>query len=742
MLKRTGCSIVLAMLWFATMAQADPCTSNMGLESACRQRSVALRIDNIQVVGTHNSYKMAIPPAELALIRQHDKTAAVELDYGHAPLAEQLDLGMRAIELDVVYDPVGGRYARPLLPALTAKRAGAVSYDASEMFMPGFKVLHIPDIDVRSRCVRFVVCLRQLKAWSDAHRDHVPILITINAKDGNAEVPGGTVPLSFDAAAFDALDSEIRSVFSDADLVTPDSVRGGAPTLRDSVRRFGWPTLAATRGKFIFALDEDPDKVRLYLRGHASLEGLPMFVNSIDETAPHAGYFTLNDPVKDFARIRAAVGSGFLVRTRADEGTHESRGNDIRRRTAAFSSGAQYVSTDYPRPREDFGPYMVALPNDPPARCNPVRPICDAALPRNDISINKTLAALQWRLFPTLTQMDPANVAADVRAMMAARRRRMAACGADTACLLDAALWREAERGLIANRVAGCTGSTAETCAEANDAIMRELNGLNEILRVYGMGKVARYPAIDGPDAAADSARFKSDVAAALAPNPVDGYDSEASPDPSIDMALNLLDAAGRLDAIAFEPIGANNRQAVARSRTLDWTRYRFTAIIVPGVGPDDVSTPLSARGKLNVRLAAQMYDDDVAPFIIVSGGAVHPRGTHFVEAVEMRRTLMERYGIPADAILIEPYARHTTTNLRNAARLLSALGAPFDRDALIVSNAEQSIYIESDDFHQRNLRELGYQPGAIGGRLSAVALTWRPSIASIRVDPTDALDP
>ena len=145
-----------------------------------------------------------------------------------------------------------------------------------------------------------------------------------------------------------------------------------------------------------------------------------------------------------------------------------------------------------------------------------------------------------------------------------------------------------------------------------------------------------------------------------------------------------------------IEPIdGGENAAATARARAIDWSRYRYTAIIVTGIGPDMEDLPLSAGGKYHVRLAASRFAQGVAPFIIVSGGRAHPRATPYAEALEMRRALIERYGVPADAIVIEPYARHTTTNLRNALRRLMALGAPLDRQALIVCNPDQSRNIE-----------------------------------------------
>jgi len=327
----------------------------------------ALRMNGIQAVGTHNSYKIAIPPAELALIRARDPKAADALDYGHRPLSEQLDAGMRQLEIDFLYDPDGGRYANPRLPQISGQ-----PYDATDMNAPGYKVLHMPDVDVRSHCRTFVQCLSEVRNWSDAHPRHIPILIMMNAKDGRPSMDGGVAPLSYDARAYDALDAEIRSVFGPERLITPDTVRGTHKTLREGVLSGGWPLLEAARGKVFFALDEGPEKVAVYMRGHASLEGLPVFVNSVSESADHAAYFTLNDPSAQFARIQADVKAGFMVRTRADDSTREARLNDRSRFEKALASGAQYISTDYPWPRAEWGAYYIRLPGDAPARLNPI----------------------------------------------------------------------------------------------------------------------------------------------------------------------------------------------------------------------------------------------------------------------------------------------------------------------------------------------------------------------------------
>jgi hypothetical protein len=328
----------------------------------------ALPMNAIQVVGTHNSYKLPIAPKEMETLRKANAKAATELDYSHKPLAEQLDDGARQLELDFVYDPQGGRYATPLFRKLNPD---TTPYDLTPLARPGMKVIHVPDIDYRSVCPLFVDCLKEIRAWSKAHPDHVPILIIMNLKQDQLKVPGAVPLLPFDAKAMDAVDAEIRSVFPDSELITPDRVQGKHRTLREAVLAGAWPKLKAARGKVMFALDESPAVVAVYRGARKSLEGRVCFINT-DEASPAAGYMTLNEPVELNARIRAAVKAGFIVRTRADADTYEARRNDTARQQAAFASGAQYVSTDYMQPDARFGPYQTRLPGGGTARLSPV----------------------------------------------------------------------------------------------------------------------------------------------------------------------------------------------------------------------------------------------------------------------------------------------------------------------------------------------------------------------------------
>jgi hypothetical protein len=364
----------VAALAMATTAQACDLAAKdakaAGPECTRAWMDANLRLNDLMTVGTHNSYKAAIPPAEMALIAHTAPKAALELDYSHRPLVQQLDAGARQLELDVVYDPDGGRYAHPLLPSLLGETLDP-GYVAT-MQKPGYKVMHVPDSDFRSVCTTFMECLTEIRTWSRAHPDHAPILITINAKDDN-ETPGGVKPLPFTPKAYDDFDAEVRSVFTPADLITPDDVQGRYPTLRDAVLHDAWPRLAKARGKVLIVLDETPEKVAVYRGDRRSLEGRVMFI-STDEASPAAAILILNDPIKDGSRIAADVRAGYLVRTRADADTVEARKDDTGPRDAALAGGAQAVSTDYMTPDPRFpGGYQVKLPGGAAVVCNPLR---------------------------------------------------------------------------------------------------------------------------------------------------------------------------------------------------------------------------------------------------------------------------------------------------------------------------------------------------------------------------------
>ncbi|HSP98081.1 MAG TPA: phosphatidylinositol-specific phospholipase C1-like protein [Candidatus Dormibacteraeota bacterium] len=340
---------------------------------AAYPRDDTLRLNQMQVLGTHNSYHLQSPPALFQAVADFSEVIAETLEYSHLPLPEQFDTqGIRQIELDVFADPQGGLYAHPLGLAIVT---GDPDLRIPELEAPGLKVLHVQDIDYYTTCQTFRECLGLVRAWSEAHPLHAPLMIQVEAKDDVLPSNIGfdfVVPLPFGPDAVDEIDYEIRSVFPPGELITPDDVRGAHATLREAIEQDGWPTLAEARGKVFFCLDNENSVKTFYLNGHPSLSGRVLFTSSAPP-ADEAGFVKLNDPIGDLARIQDLVGQGYIVRTRADADTVQARSGDTTMRDAAITSGAQFVSTDYPVPDPRFGTgYMVAIPGGMPARCNPI----------------------------------------------------------------------------------------------------------------------------------------------------------------------------------------------------------------------------------------------------------------------------------------------------------------------------------------------------------------------------------
>jgi hypothetical protein len=341
-------------------------------------QSPAVKLNQIQVIGTHNSYHAGIAPNEAKVWRAKYAKAFAGLDYSHPALAMQLDGGVRQIELDVFADSKGGLYSHPSGPA-TAAAAGLPAdpdFDPNHLMdKPGFKVMHVQDVDYRSNCQPFIACLQQVRDWSHAHPKHIPIFIIVETKQDSPKGIKTTEPEKFTSSTFDALDTEIRSVFPPDELITPDDVRGSYPTLEKSVLAGNWPTLEASRGKVVFLMDQRPVGP-VYLEGHPSLKGRVLFTHAAPGE-PDAAFIERNDgPAEE---ITALVRKGYLVRTRTDADTKEARTKDTHRRDAMIASGAQILSTDYPaaEPARWPGAYSVSLPDGGASRCDPVDTVAD-----------------------------------------------------------------------------------------------------------------------------------------------------------------------------------------------------------------------------------------------------------------------------------------------------------------------------------------------------------------------------
>ena len=413
-MRRNGMGVwmvVVGLVLALGCGSSDPSADAVREDPIPEDPMADLRLNEIQVVGSHNSYK--IQPSDglqTAIVLVSNLPGAEDapnpegLVYTHPPLAEQLGTqGVRQLELDVWVDPDPVRFADPFarraieavnnlltLGLLNRELVGLEEgellpygepFDPDDVMLePGLKVFHVQDIDFRSRCLTWRQCLEDVHDWSELNPNHLPIFILVELKQEVIDVDLSAFGLAFTTptpwTVEDILELEdgIRTVFDDNEIILPDDVRRGYPTLMEAIRAEGWPLVDDHRGKVWFGLDNGGSILAEYVDRYPGLAGAYLFTSS-PTGSPEAAFRKENDPAVSDPSIAELIELGYLVRTRADADTVESRQNDPTRRDLAFASGAQFISTDYRVPNLEFSPYSVQfpdLPEDAVARCNPV----------------------------------------------------------------------------------------------------------------------------------------------------------------------------------------------------------------------------------------------------------------------------------------------------------------------------------------------------------------------------------
>jgi len=267
--------------------------------------------------------------------------------------------------------------------------------------------------------------------------------------------------------------------------------------------------------------------------------------------------------------------------------------------------------------------------------------------------------------------------------------------------------------------------------------------GINYVIDQFGLGKKMRYPRIDSPSYVVSSRYYRMVMKDMFALLDEQTGDMTAFYQPSLQVAMHLMDANDRDEPSRFEPMEqGENKKAVEKIKTTQWTKYQYAAIVIPGNGPELFTTPISPDNKIHCDAAAMRYLNGLAPFIITSGGYCYPFRGPYCEAIEMKKYLMKKYNIPESAIIIDPHARHTTTNFRNADRLIIRYGIPLDKPSLFITSKSQHDMVMRDAFDNRNNHELGYLPYRDKKSISNHDVVFYPVWESLHMDPLDPLDP
>lgn len=345
-----------------------------------------LHLNEIQIIASHNSYRLHTTDTVFKYLYQIQSLLPSNLnpdglDYTHVDFDEQMSTyGIRGLEIDIYNDPNGGDFANRKINDFVNL---PIESGVADLNAPGFKVLHIKDVDYNTHYFTFKKALEAVRNWSDAHPHHLPLFINVETKQ---DAPGDNSTLAgfgfqkaipWSASAADKLDEEVKAVFGENTdkLITPDKLRGNLATLEDAAKQKKWPTLYDSRGKIILIMQGNAESY--YKAGHPSLQGRTMFVYSAPGT-PEAAFVILNNPTSQKATITQRVQEGYIVRTRSDADTQEARTGDYTDMNNAFSSGAQITSTDYYKPDLRGGidsgwtTFSVKFPEGSIARKNPV----------------------------------------------------------------------------------------------------------------------------------------------------------------------------------------------------------------------------------------------------------------------------------------------------------------------------------------------------------------------------------
>lgn len=269
------------------------------------------------------------------------------------------------------------------------------------------------------------------------------------------------------------------------------------------------------------------------------------------------------------------------------------------------------------------------------------------------------------------------------------------------------------------------------------------VTGVNYIIDQFGLGKKMRYPRIDSANYPAGSRYYRTALKDMFAYLSEQMENKKTFYGPSLAIALQLMDLNDRDEPARFEPMeSGENKAAIRAIAKTDWSKYSYATILIPGNGPELTTTPISPINKMHCAIAAARYQKGWAPFIIVSGGYCYPFRGPYCEAIEMKKYLMEKFSIPEEAILIDPHARHTTTNIRNADRLMIRYGIPLNRPSVFITTKSQTDYAAASFFDQRNLYELGYLPYKGKNKIGLHDIVFYPVMESLHMDPYDPLDP
>lgn len=282
-----------------------------------------VKFNEVAYIATHNSYQLTSVPSYQKVYRDLENVT-FGLIKGDAPLynsdtlTEQFNLGIRSIELDIQ----------------TVVNGDNVNFVCS----------HSPLLDMTSSCYDFSLALEEIKMWSDANPRHLPISIIIEPKEFFLLENGMRF---FNAEYANKLDELLRNTFGEK-LITPAEMMGEHDSLREMRESDDWMKLEDCSGRVAVFFHDTDGVTSKYIKQDESIKTQAMFpmLRYKDRDKSYASVLIVNSP-KDVSKYSEELiyEKNHIVRTMLDSfGNH-----DDEKRKLCLESGAQILSTDYPR---------------------------------------------------------------------------------------------------------------------------------------------------------------------------------------------------------------------------------------------------------------------------------------------------------------------------------------------------------------------------------------------------------
>jgi hypothetical protein len=287
---------------------------------------------------------------------------------------------------------------------------------------------------------------------------------------------------------------------------------------------------------------------------------------------------------------------------------------------------------------------------------------------------------------------------------------------------------------------------TVTDASRVHQLIVEEiLLGINQIIDTYCAGLDPRYPNIDAVSFDVNGAQYKLLLNTLVSDlnNNKDQY--KLFYEPFLKFALGVLELNDRDEAGRYFLIqNSENKAAYDYLQTINWNDFDYSMIVVLGDSPNSSGDEpnISIGGKVRADHGVELYNQGKAPLIAFTGGHLWPVHTIYSEAIEMKKYVMEKYSIPENRILVDPHARHTTTNMRNIGRQIFRYGIPIDKKAIVSARKTHSEYVASSGYLTRCENEMGHIPLKLYERLSDFDLEFTSLIEVLHLDSSDPLDP